>query len=80
MIIFEVEDKRIKFCNIYAPNHVSSRKNFFQNLSLVMKRALPTIFGGDFICIEDYFLDKIGGDKHVAINALQALQQFNTAF
>ncbi len=80
LVIIEVEDKRIQFCNIYAPNQVSARKNFFQNLSSVMKRGLPTIFGGDFNCNEDYFLDKIGGDKDLAISALQALQQFNTTF
>ncbi len=45
-----------------------------------MKREVPTIFGGDFNFNEDYFLDKIGGDKDLAISALQALQQFNTTF
>ena len=74
-IIVEIDDRRLQFCNIYAPNQVSHRKVFFENLASTLKGGIPTVFGGDFNSIKDTFLDKNGGDRDLAVPALRALQQ-----
>ena len=76
----EIEDQRLQICNVYAPNHVSSRSTFFQPLFSVLKSGVPTILGGDFNCVENIFLDKIGGDSDLAVSALKSLQNLTKAF
>ena len=56
--------------NVYAPNQVSLRKQFFENFTDVLKGGIPTVLGGDFNSIEDINLDKNGGDKDLAVSAL----------
>ncbi len=76
----EIEDQRLQFCNVYAPNHVSSRSNFFQQLFSVLKSGVPTILGGDFNCVENIFLDKIGGDSDLVVSALKSQQNLTKAY
>ncbi len=79
-LICDFGEANIQFCNIYAPNHVSQRKEFFESLHAILKGGIPTVFGGDFNCIEDSFLDKNGGDSDLAITALKALQLLNLTY
>ena len=76
--IIEIDDSSLQLCNIYAPNHVSNRKEFFESLPTVIKGGIPTILGGDLNCIEDIYLDKSGGDSDLAVTALHALQNLTT--
>ena len=78
--VVEIEDQRLQFCNVYAPNHVSNRSAFFQHLQSILKGGIPTILGGDFNCVEDSFLDKIGGDSDLAVSALRSLQNLTQTY
>ncbi len=78
--VVEIDGKRLQFCNVYAPNQVSLRKQFFENFTGVLKGGIPTVLGGDFNSIEDIYLDKNGGDKDLAVSALQSLQELNRNF
>ncbi len=78
--IVDIDNCRLQFCNVYAPNQVSSRKTFFENLPAVLKGGIPTVIGGDFNSIEDIFLDKNGGDRDLAVTALHALQKLKKQY
>ena len=52
----------LNIINIYAPNDASNRKIFFKSIDHFFIGASPIILGGDFNCIEDLQLDKIGGN------------------
>ncbi len=70
----------IEFCNIYAPNIVSDRADFFNSLISSIKGGYPTVLGGDFNCIEDIFLDKFGGDNDLGSSDLDALGNLLLSF
>ncbi len=53
--VLNVNDERLQFCNVYAPNHVTNRTNFFSSLISILKGGIPTILGGDFNCIEGVY-------------------------
>ncbi len=82
-VIYDLNDTAVQFCNVYAPNNVSERAEFFESLSPLIKRGISTVLGGDFNCVEDIFLDKSGGDTVLgasAINSLQDLIQSHCLF
>ena len=70
----------MQLVNIYAPCPVGARAEFFSSFSSYVRTGLPTILGGDFNCIEDLFLDKVGGDFQPGKTALDALHDFNSSF
>ncbi len=78
--IVKIDDGRVQFCNIYAPNQVSHRKMLFENLASILKGGIPTFLGGDFNSVEDIFLDKNGGDRDLAVTALHVLKQLNQVY
>ena len=71
---------RIQLINLYAPCPVGERAFFFSSLSSYVKAGIPTIVGGDFTCIEDFYLDKLGGDQQPGKSAVAALQTFISSF
>ncbi len=79
-LLLDTDDSTLQFCNIYAPNKVSDRVQFFENMSSYIKRGFPTVLGGDFNCIEDIFLDKFGGDNDTAPTSVSALQELLKLF
>ncbi len=70
----EIGDQRSQFCNVYAPNQVSNRSAFFNHLHPILKGGIPTVLTGDFNCVEDPLLDKIGGESDMAVSPLRSLQ------
>ena len=79
-VSLNIGDSCLQLVNIYAPCPVGARAVFFSLLSSYVRVGLPTIFGGDFNCVEDLFLDKVGGDSQPGKSALDALSEFNSSF
>ncbi|PVD32215.1 hypothetical protein C0Q70_07644 [Pomacea canaliculata] len=52
----------MQITNIYAPNDLRERKNFFKDLYPLLATSHPQILAGDFNCIANSALDKIGGN------------------
>ena len=61
-LIVKFEQQIVKFVCIYAPNNVKERQIFFQSLALHLKGKNPIILGGDFNCVCNTNLDKVGGN------------------
>lgn len=57
-------DKGFNFrlINIYAPNDLFNRKQFFKELIQVFNTNRNIILGGDFNCVTNIALDRIGGN------------------
>lgn len=79
-VSLEINDSPIQLLNVYAPNTISARADFFSSLTGIIKGGVSTILGGDFNCVEDSFLDKIGGDQHVGASDLRELNALNQLF
>ncbi len=75
-ILYDTGNSILQLCNIYAPNKVSDRVEFFDSLSSVIKGGCPTILAGDFNCLEDIYLDKLGGDLDAGLSDIISLQSF----
>ena len=54
--------EQFRIINIYAPNDFRQRKQFFKDLIHVLNTSRTIILGGDFNCVKDTALDKIGGN------------------
>lgn len=67
-------DTKLQLINVYAPNKIGERQQFFNMLHAHIKGGIPTIFGGDLNFIEDCYLDKLGGDSVIDISSVEALQ------
>ena len=72
-VCLEVSDSKLQLLNIYAPCPIGERAAFFETLPAHIGRGVPTIIGGDFNCISNLYLDKIGGDSQAGSTALEAL-------
>ena len=79
-VSLSINDSCLQLVNVYAPCPVGARADFFLSLPSFVRAGLPTILGGDFNCIEDLFLDKVGGDLQLGKSALNALMSFNSSF
>ena len=55
-----IETKYFKIVNTYAPCEPRDRPDFFTELGnkLLSEKAIPTLMGGDFNCVQDAKLDK----------------------
>ena len=72
-VILDTEVSKLQLLNVYAPCPVGERAAFFQMLPPHIRGGVPTIIGGDFNCISNLFLDKLGGDSQAGPTALKAL-------
>ena len=72
-VILDTEDSKLQLLNVYAPCPVGERAAFFQTLPPHIRGGVATIIGGDFNCITNLFLDKLGGDSQAGSTALEAL-------
>jgi exonuclease III len=55
-------DKPLRIINVYAPNSEAERKQFFLDLAPYFICNRDIVFCGDFNCILDSKLDKVGGN------------------
>ena len=60
-ITFEIllNNKYHRVLNTYAPNIPDLREKFFRDLNNKYSTSIPTIWGGDFNCVENILLDKM---------------------
>ena len=72
-LILDTNDSKLQFLNIYAPCSIGERTAFFQKLPPHIRRGVPTIIGGDFNCLTNLYLDKLGGDSQAGTTAIKAL-------
>ena len=73
-ILLELDDHTINIVNIYAPSTDNERNTFFSDLDDFISVDYDNIIGGDFNCISDVRLDKLGGDPNARQSAARTLQ------
>ena len=71
-----IENSCLQLINVYAPCQVGKRAEFFSALSGHVGAGVPTIVGGDFNCVDDLYLDKLGSNIHPGQSAIKALKSF----
>ena len=60
--LIEHTDHKFNLINIYAPRTNTERRIYFHSISNFLSPAEANILGGDFNCISDDKLDKLGGN------------------
>ena len=78
-LIYVDIDKGLNYrlVNIYAPNDPLRRKEFFNNLIYAFNTSRQIILGGDFNCVADTSLDKIGGNLRLGTAGWKELSKVN---
>ena len=69
-----------KFISVYAPNNAAERKQFFHDLYIYFMGSKPIILAGDFNCIENITLDKLGGNQNKGNDGAEQLKKILTDF
>ena len=71
-----------QFCiiNVYAPNDIKERKVFFNNLDRHLTGRKHFILTGDFNCVENLQLDKVGGDPQSGNKGADVLKNLCSTF
>ena len=81
-ILLDVEDETINLVNAYAPSSVFQRRIFFSDLEGFLSNVYANIIGGggggDFNCIADPRLDKLGGNPNARQSAVSVLTALNS--
>ena len=60
-MLLEVDDHTLNLINVYAPSKDSQRRDFFLGLNRFLSDSNDNVMGGDFNCIFNSRLDKLGG-------------------
>lgn len=81
-IVFDlcINDKRLRFINIYSPNNEYDRVCFINSLSKWIEPEIETIIAGDYNCVLDSKLDRMNccGSKDVGqIDIMNMMNTFN---
>ena len=79
-IVLELDDHILNIINIYAPRTDSARQSFFSGLDEFISEDDDNIIGGDFNCIGNVRLDKIGGNQNARQLAAASLQTISSHF
>ncbi|KAH6932771.1 hypothetical protein HPB50_009377 [Hyalomma asiaticum] len=78
-----VNQKKIRFVNIYAPMQRSDTNGFFKDLHPLLLEPLPHVLVGDFNCVVDSHRDRMGPDQgsstYHAKELIEVLRHFNLA-
>ena len=61
--ILQIENQIFQLINIYAPTNPKNKKIFYKELPKFIEKENNTILAGDFNMIDNFFLDKLGGNK-----------------
>ena len=72
-IVLTLDDHTLNIINIYAPQTDTDRRAFFSSLDGFLSTDFDNIIGGDFNCISNARLDKLGGNlnaRHFAATTL----------
>ena len=79
-IVLELDGHILNIINVYAPQTDNARRTFFCGLGEFISAEDNNIIGGDFNCIADVRLDKIGGNQNVRQLASASLQSISSQF
>ena len=71
----DIDNYDFRLISVYAPNNALERKEFFNDFYTYFMGSKPIILGGDFNCIENLTLDKLGGNKNKGIDGAQQLKK-----
>lgn len=69
----------LNLMNVYAPTIPNERKLFFENLWSYKPGDTNLLLAGDFNCVPDLKLDKLGGNLHLGDTGVQELNSFTYA-
>jgi len=69
----------LRLINIYSPNNTVERKKFFTSLDKYLCQP-NVILGGDFNCIHDSSIDKVGGNPSLGRIGTDELKHLCTDF
>ena len=61
--LLQIQNQIFQLINIYAPANPKNKKTFYKELSKFIENKNNTMLAGHFNMIEDFFLDKLGGNK-----------------
>ena len=79
-MLLEVDDRTLNLINVYAPSKDSQRRALFSDLNKFFSDSNDNIMGGDFNCIFNSRLDKLGGVPNARHSAALLLNAINTRF
>ena len=68
----------LNIMNIYAPTNPEERKLFFRNLWQYRTGDMNLLLGGDFNCVPDIHMDKMGGNPNLGDVGMRDLEAFIT--
>ena len=69
-----VNDYDIRLVSMYAPNNICERKQFFNDNYHLFMGTKPIILGGDFNCVQNLNLDKMGGNSDKGNDGISQLK------
>ncbi|PIK36382.1 hypothetical protein BSL78_26786 [Apostichopus japonicus] len=79
-ILFKYPQGNIAICNVYAPNRPSARRDFFNTLPSFVPGSAPCVMVGDFNCVPDSGLDRLGTSVSASPDAgITELDRFTSA-
>ncbi|PIK38274.1 hypothetical protein BSL78_24894 [Apostichopus japonicus] len=79
-ILFKYPQGNISLCNVYAPNRPSARRDFFNTLPSFVPGSAPCVMVGDFNCVPDSGLDRLGASVSASPDAgITELDRFTSA-
>ena len=73
-VLLDLDDHTLNIVNIYAPQTDTERQAFFSGLDDFISDDHKNIIGGDFNCIANVRLDKVGGNPNARQLAAATLQ------
>lgn len=76
----EINGQSFRLVNVYSPNCVRERKDFFDSIFPHLSCSNPVILGGDFNCVESTSLDKLGGIPYKGAGGADILKTFCNDF
>lgn len=71
-----VLETELNIVNVYAPNAPGTRKAFYTSLWSYVTNDTNMVLGGDFNCVPDTALDKLGGDPSNGAQGMKELLLF----
>lgn len=74
-----IEDKELNVTSVYAPTIPNQRKDFFNDLWPLLTGTNNRLLGGDFNCIADPTIDKLGGNPLSGTDGYKELNEITLA-
>ena len=79
-VLLDLEESTINIICIYAPRTHIERRHFFSGFDRFLSDDYVNIVTGDFNCIMDTKMDKLGGNPNARHSAVLALNDVSTGY